>query len=1405
MSSARKRSFGARTNALLVVLLLAVFGLTATARADSLASPELGAPAQGATVTANPTLSWAPVARAAKYRIQVSTSEVFSGTPAYTAVVFGTSATPNTELPLGTLYWRVRTIDGTNVEGTYSEAQSFTRVPGNAPALVSPAPGATLSYPGDAAVLSWQPVAAMDKYVVQIDDESTFTGATSFTTAATSLALPVTLPSNSPRYWRVQGISTNPAVTTKWSDESDLRSFSIAWPGTSKPTLLGPVDDVDVDIDDFEFSWTAVAGAAKYEIQTSTAPDFPVDSSLTSTVVTGATRYRPRASMAQDQYFWRVRALQPNGEPTQYSDVSKLKREWLDGAGNQARPAITLEDHDGLELGNQLEIDRLYFSWTPIRRASYYEVEFTDSASLETRTCKTPHAHFAPYDSGSYSGTPLSGFGACKLLDPADRFLLPSGLYRLRVRAVEQTTTAGVTRTTLWSDTAREGEGTPPGFLHFKILPKPAGGTSLAEPGYITSSPNTEGSPRLTWDRVNGAQGYVIQFARDSSFNSRVGAIGTTNTELVINQMLLDNTAGQPYFWFVLPCVVYEGLNDPDTVCLAENQAINIPDRFKTFNKLGMAVTGLTGASLQTDTVALSWQDHLTTSPDGGGVKWYELQIIDSTDTAVSTITTDATGYSPINDSLDDGEYDWRVRAIDAAGVALSWSERKHFKKESSAPVPLQPQAAVGNPVLRWTPTAFAGYYEVEVYRGVDATFPVGNKIATAGVSGSTAGRKYPQWVPTVALEADTYSWRVRQVDAFGAAGPWSAQVLPFTIGSTKAQHVSPADAASQPVPSLVFDWNDVPGAVRYKFESSTTEGFQTAYETVTTVKSAVASVKGYVGGTTYYWRVSVLNAEDDVLSTSDVTSFTALTAPLAPKATAALSGPQIVVGWTPPNTGGTAITGYLVRYRESGTTDWEEATAAADAVSLTFGQLKANTTYEAQVAAENAVGIGPFSTSVTKKTPTVPAALPVGSPTLVPGVRSIAASWKAPAVPSGGLPITGYIVRVTPPVGPAVEKTVAGLQTDVTGLVESTPYTVDVAAVNDIGTGPFSSAQTTTLPLPAAPDTSIGSGPANNAAIKTASALFGFTSTAGGATFECKLDTADYAACTSPQQYTGLSEGEHTVLIRSTDQYGQTDATPAQRVFVVDLTAPDTAIATTPAASTTETTANFTYNGTNGDVDKFECKLDSAAFVACDAAGKSYTGLLAGAHSFAVRAVDKAGNADASPATFAWTVTVPAQPSPTPEPSASPAPTASATPAPTTTTGGGEGGSGGTGGGSLPADQQMIADGLGSLPGSATAPKDGKTFSFSLPADEFPAGTVLTFKATAASSALTSATVTVGSGRTTVKAGVKPKLTIKLSAKARKALRKKKRLKVRLSLTATAPSGAKVTKAKTMTIKLKR
>ena len=181
------------------------------------------------------------------------------------------------------------------------------------------------------------------------------------------------------------------------------------------------------------------------------------------------------------------------------------------------------------------------------------------------------------------------------------------------------------------------------------------------------------------------------------------------------------------------------------------------------------------------------------------------------------------------------------------------------------------------------------------------------------------------------------------------------------------------------------------------------------------------------------------------------------------------------------------------------------------------------------------------------------------------------------------------------------------------------------------------------------APQTQIDSGPPTPTS--SVAAAFSFSgSDAGGsgvAGYECRLDSAeaaDWHPCSSPQEYTGLTDGSHKFEVRAVDQAGNVDGSPSVSIWTVDATAPDTAIDSHPSSLSPSATAKLEFSGSDpggSGVASFECRLDSAEaadWQAC-ASPKEYTGLADGSHKFEVRAIDQAGNADATPASFEWSV----------------------------------------------------------------------------------------------------------------------------------------------------------------------
>ncbi len=209
--------------------------------------------------------------------------------------------------------------------------------------------------------------------------------------------------------------------------------------------------------------------------------------------------------------------------------------------------------------------------------------------------------------------------------------------------------------------------------------------------------------------------------------------------------------------------------------------------------------------------------------------------------------------------------------------------------------------------------------------------------------------------------------------------------------------------------------------------------------------------------------------------------------------------------------------------------------------------------------------------------------------------------------------------------------------------------HTFTVAAV-DVAGNPDPTPATLTWNLNTiTPDTAITAGP-TAASITAATVTFEFSSPDTAATFECALDAATFAACTSGLQLTGLSDGDHSFAVRAVGTAGP-DPSPASVSWTVDAVAPTVTITGTPANPSNDTTPQFDFSSTDATA-TFECQIDGvAAFAPCTSPFTS-AALADGNQTFRVRATDTVGNIGGD-STFGWfldtvlpTVVITAEPS---------------------------------------------------------------------------------------------------------------------------------------------------------------
>ncbi|RME81912.1 MAG: hypothetical protein D6775_12375, partial [Caldilineae bacterium] len=350
-----------------------------------------------------PGFLWEVVADADKYHIQLSTSPAFS-TVFDEKDTVATAYTPTKAMADGDWYWRVRAhSDGG--WGPYSQPFHFVKDwsdGGNIiPRPLQPAEDAVLQDFGDG--FTWEPVPGAASYLFEIDDDPAF-GSVNYSDKTLAPAhTPRQRLGNSVYYWRVTPID----YRNNYGQPSPARRFEMAW--NEAPTLLGPDDNV---VTPFlpAFHWTAIKGAAFYEVDLSTSPNF-ID---TETYKTHNTSYTPNLPLTNDaEYYWRVRAIDANNNSGADSEARSFRMAW-----NYA-PTLLSPTDNYFSLSNPL------FLWTPVPGAEQYElwIDESNTFALPVKIKVKTHA------TRSY----VSSWG---------QFAFP-GTYYWRVRALDSGNNAG--------------------------------------------------------------------------------------------------------------------------------------------------------------------------------------------------------------------------------------------------------------------------------------------------------------------------------------------------------------------------------------------------------------------------------------------------------------------------------------------------------------------------------------------------------------------------------------------------------------------------------------------------------------------------------------------------------------------------------------------------------------------------------------------------------------------------------------------------------------------------------------------------------------------------------------------------------------------------------------------------
>jgi len=844
----------------LTAMTLLVGMVTFAAPAQAVAAPT-GLSPTGPVSSSTPTLSWTKAAGAVSYEVQVDDSTSFD-TPSFAVTTTNNRAVPTTHLPNGDLFWRVRSVaSGGGKSGWATEQISID--PTAPPSPLSPVDGTSLAQPDEPPLLTWTPVSGATSYEIEVDVDGDWVSPSTYTAPGTSFLIPNPQAATT-WYWRVRAVRGNGLVTL-WSDPADYQVQSLADveidPDMAAETT-SPIQDVALD-------WLPVAGAKQYEVQVGLDQDFTIP---VETRVVYSTRYSPTTTYDNDQFFWRVRAIDAAGTKMAWPSVPfEFQRNW------PQRPSLL---HPADQLAPTTS-DDFYYQWTPVPHATRYELQVGSDPNFSPNTYDVCDTASTTYTAG-YAGTSGASNDLC----------MPSqgNVTYWRVRAID----APLDVEGIYSETHR--------FVYDSgevVQTSPASGASV-------------GVPTLKWQASRDAEKYVVE-VRDSTDALKASTTTYALSWTPEGASQLDPADG-PFTWTV-QAVDSNGAKSP-----------KYPGN--TFSLTGVmpttgapALTPLTGVD-NTSTIrspALSWEPH----PDAA---YYKIQIGVAgsgfwLNTSVAHILTAKYPYPAATDIdkyfMTPGSYDWRVQAFGSDNASLGYGPVDTFRISDLASVSGQQIALDGlaldagttcdavlgqvvteedictevpaTPVLDWSPIPGAAFYMVYVANDREMT----NRIFTGAAITNT------RWTPTTNMVKEaladnqagqSYYWYIRPCKGVSVCGPDpistnAAATNAFRKISPKVVLQSPADGSVKS-DDITFDWADYydtnqartyqggaepspQTAYRYRIEISQSSTFSTTVDVREVDQSTYTPFDGTLPEGILHWRVQAIDAENNHLNWS--------------------------------------------------------------------------------------------------------------------------------------------------------------------------------------------------------------------------------------------------------------------------------------------------------------------------------------------------------------------------------------------------------------------------------------------------------------------------------------------------------------------------------------------------------
>jgi large repetitive protein len=679
------------------------------------------------------------------------------------------------------------------------------------------------------------------------------------------------------------------------------------------PNLVAPNDAQTVSFLPV-FSWNSVTGADKYNFYLSADDSF--NSIVYQLEGTKNTRATPDKTVPNGTYYWRVQAVDADGNTSPFSDVRSIDKLWADS------PALTAPD-DAATIS--FPDEPLVLRWDPVPGAAKYHIYVSPNEDLTSLVSGDD-----PFETQATNAAPA--------------LLLPSNTYYWAVVPLDAQ--------------GNEGERSEVRSFNWEW-------PSATTPDVQDVAPETERYvPEFTWDPIPGAAKYEVEINSAVNFapGSKVCCSTTTDVPITTTFTPKETLPNNTYYWRVRALNSHgeagQWNEGPPFTKTFDNYPLLDEDPIKN---LRMRDTDDPGTDIDPVTPGYQTELPILTWDAVPGASAYQVWVVPFTAGACNLgvsssqrwlVKTSSTSWTPLGSgslaskplnrgpsvtkdtpglipgqsycakvqaisgrntlspevwgdlvSLDDGTGASFTFAGYPAGAACTPSCVPNYLGEDDYLLPQRGETTTANPLFIWNPIAGKQSYWVLVASDPSFTTVIDyafTRIPAYAVRKGSSPATYPE-------ETTSYYWLVFPATGTNGGGAFGtvadSEYAAFEKQADPPVLIEPDNDTIFSAPPT-FSWESSPGAKRYRIQIATESTFasNTLLENVVTASTEYTAQKTYSASHALYWHVQAEDENDNALTWSETRSFEVdLAQPTLDPATPTLGDASLpVLRWFP-------------------------------------------------------------------------------------------------------------------------------------------------------------------------------------------------------------------------------------------------------------------------------------------------------------------------------------------------------------------------------------------------------------------------------------------------------------------------------------------------------------------------